>query len=47
MKSGIDSISVNPDAVVSTKKMVAQIEQRIMLDAMTGRGRQESDELNW
>jgi pyruvate, water dikinase len=47
VKSGIDSISVNPDAVVSTKKMVAQIEQRIMLDAMTGRGRQESDELNW
>ena len=47
VKSGIDSISVNPDAVVNTKKMVAQIEQRIMLDAMTGRGRQESDELIW
>ncbi len=29
VKSGIDSISVNPDAVVNTKKMVAQIEQRI------------------
>ena len=28
VKSGIDSISVNPDAVVSTKKMVAQIEQK-------------------
>ena len=47
VKSGIDSISVNPDAVVNTKKMVAQIEQRIMLDAMTGRGRQETDELIW
>ena len=47
MKSGIDSISVNPDAVVSTKKMVAQLEQRIMLDAMTGRGRQETDDLTW
>ena len=47
VKSGIDSISVNPDAVVNTKKMVAQIEQRIMLDAMTGRGRQETDDLTW
>ena len=47
VKSGIDSISVNPDAVVSTKKMVAQLEQRIMLDAMTGRGRQETDDLTW
>ena len=47
MKSVIDSISVNPDAVVNTKKMVAQIEQRIMLDAMTGRGRQETDDLTW
>ena len=47
VKSGIDSMSVNPDAVVNTKKMVAQLEQRIMLDAMTGRGRQETDDLTW
>lgn len=47
VKSGIDSISVNPDAVKSTKKMVAQIEQRIMLDAVTGRGRADDDELIW
>ena len=47
VKSGIDSISVNPDAVVSTKKMVAQLEQRIMLDAMTGRGRQDVEDLEW
>lgn len=47
VKSGIDSISVNPDAVVSTKKMVAQLEQRLMLDSLTGRGRAEVDALDW
>lgn len=47
VKSGIDSISVNPDAVKATKRMVAQLEQRIMLDAVTGRGRQDSTELEW
>lgn len=47
VKSGIDSISVNPDAVKSTKKMVAQIEQRIMLDAVTRRGRSDENELEW
>ena len=47
VKGGIDSISVNPDAVKSTKKMVAQLEQRMMLDAVTGRGRQESEDLTW
>lgn len=47
VKSGIDSISVNPDAVKSTKRMVAQLEQRLMLDAVTGRGRQDSTELEW
>ena len=33
IKSGIDSISVNPDTVKFTKKLVAQVEQRVMLDA--------------
>ena len=47
VKSGIDSISVNPDAVKSTKKMVAQLEQRLMLDAVTGRGCQETESLDW
>ena len=47
VKSGIDSISVNPDAVKNTKKMVAQIEQRMVLDALTGRGRQEVEDLEW
>lgn len=47
VKNGIDSISVNPDAVKSTKHMVAQLEQRIMLDAMTGRGRVDQEDYNW
>ena len=47
IKSGIDSMSVNPDTVKFTKKLAAQIEQRIMLDALTGRGRTESENLDW
>ena len=41
IKSGIDSISVNPDTVKFTKKLV------VMLDALTGRGRKEVEELDW
>ena len=33
VKSGIDSISVNPDVIVHTRRMVAQVEQRVLLDA--------------
>ncbi|GAB2024255.1 phosphoenolpyruvate synthase [Lactovum odontotermitis] len=47
VRSGVDSISVNPDAVKNTKRMVAQLEQRIMLDSLTGRGKVESTELDW
>lgn len=48
VKNGIDSMSVNPDTVKFTKKMVAQVEQRIMLDALTGKGRaNDDDELKW
>lgn len=47
VKNGIDSISVNPDTVKFTKKMVAQVEQRIMLDALTGRGKAEDTDLTW
>jgi len=32
VKSGIDSISVNPDVIVHTRRMVAQVEQRVLLD---------------
>ena len=38
VKSGIDYISVNPDMVKSTRLNVARIEQRLILDAATGRG---------
>ncbi|MDO4178599.1 MAG: phosphoenolpyruvate synthase [Phascolarctobacterium sp.] len=47
IKSGIDSMSVNPDTVKFTKKLTAQIEQRILLDSLTGRGRIEAEDLNW
>jgi pyruvate,water dikinase len=33
VKSGIDSISVNPDVIVHTRRMVAQVEQRVLVDA--------------
>jgi pyruvate,water dikinase len=48
VQCGIDSMSVNPDAVKFTKKMVAQVEQRIILDKLTGRGRNLNEEdLAW
>ncbi len=47
VRAGIDSISVNPDKVISTKKTVAQIEQRMMLDALTGRGRVTDTDVIW
>lgn len=34
VKAGIDSISVNNDAVVSTKKLVASIEQKMILEQL-------------
>jgi len=42
VRCGIDSISVNPDVVVSTRKLVASIEQRIVLEKVTGRGKREN-----
>ena len=47
VKSGIDSISVNPDAVVSTRKNVAQIEQRMLMDSLTGKGRADTEDYTW
>jgi len=47
VKSGIDSISVNPDAVTATKKLVAHVEQRIMMDALTGKGRADTEDYTW
>src|SRR3990170_3941055 len=36
VESGIDSISVNPDVVAQTRRLVAQVEQRILLERLTG-----------
>ena len=38
VESGIDSISVNPDVVYQTKRLVAQVEQRILLEGITRKG---------
>jgi pyruvate,water dikinase len=42
VKSGIDSISVNPDVIVHTRRMVAQVEQRVLLDAARNNSTSES-----
>jgi pyruvate,water dikinase len=34
VRAGIDSISVNADAVVATKKLVASIEQKLILEQL-------------
>ncbi|MBQ3404422.1 MAG: phosphoenolpyruvate synthase [Oscillospiraceae bacterium] len=47
VRNGIDSLSVNPDTVKFTKKMVAQVEQRIVLDGITGKGRAADPDLEW
>jgi pyruvate,water dikinase len=39
VRSGIDSISVNNDAVVSTTKLVASIEQKIILERLAAQSR--------
>ena len=46
VRSGIDSITVNPDVVVATRKLVASIEQKIMLEKLTGRGLREDPDLD-
>ncbi len=46
IRSGIDSISVSPDAVVSNRKLVAMVEQRLMLDKTTGRGLRDDKDLD-
>ena len=47
VKSGIDYVSVNPDMVKATKRNVARIEQKLMLDAATGRGLQDLTDYTW
>jgi len=45
VRSGIDSVSVNPDAAVYARKLVASIEQRITVEKLTGRGIREDPDL--
>ncbi len=47
IESGIDSISVNPDAVVQVRKWAASIEQRLLIERATGRGIREDPLLAW
>ncbi|MDP6626798.1 MAG: phosphoenolpyruvate synthase [Methanopyri archaeon] len=47
IKCGIDSVSVNPDTVKATKNLVAAVEQRILLDAATGKGLADDPDLVW
>ncbi|HEV51241.1 MAG TPA: phosphoenolpyruvate synthase, partial [Thermoprotei archaeon] len=47
VEQGIDSVSVNPDAVISTRKNVAAYEQRILLDGITKKGMVEDPDLRW
>ena len=46
VRSGIDSVSVNPDVVVQTRKLVASIEQRLLIEKATGRGIREDPDLD-
>jgi len=55
VRAGIDSISVNADAVIATKKLVASIEQKIILEqlaeqrerALGGSARKPKQEWEW
>ena len=39
VRMGANSISVNPDAVLFTRHMVAKIEQKLLLESVTGPSR--------
>lgn len=47
IEAGIDSISVNPDAVVQVKKWTASIEQRLLLEKTLNKGLAEDPLLKW
>jgi pyruvate,water dikinase len=46
VRHGIDSVSVNPDVVVSTRELVSSIERRILLERSLGIERYD-EELGW
>jgi len=41
--AGIDSVSVNPDVIVHTRRLVAQVEQRVLLDAARKQCKEDSE----
>ena len=43
VRAGIDSFSINPDATMFTRKLVASIEQRIMLEKALGKVKLDPD----
>ena len=43
VRCGIDSISINPDAAVFARKLVASVEQRIMLEKALGQVKTDPD----
>jgi pyruvate,water dikinase len=47
IESGIDSVSVNPDVVIQTRKIVAQVEQRILLEKLSTLGKKSLEELSF
>lgn len=47
VKAGIDSISVNPDAVKTAKKLVASVEQRLMIEKVTNQELGQTEDLTW
>ncbi|MCS7138961.1 MAG: hypothetical protein NZ873_02775 [Crenarchaeota archaeon] len=44
VRAGIDPISINSDAAVFARKLVASIEQRIMLEKALGKVKVDPDE---
>ncbi|HIQ03886.1 MAG TPA: phosphoenolpyruvate synthase [Desulfurococcales archaeon] len=47
VRLGIDSISVNPDVVISTRRLVASIERKIMLERLAGEKVEETWKPQW
>lgn len=37
VRTGIDSVSVNPDTVIQTRRLVASVEQKVMLELLRGK----------
>jgi pyruvate,water dikinase len=43
VKEGIDSISVNPDAVITTRRWVASVEQKILLQGLRNNNQEDKE----